>query len=128
MIGGGPSGCEVVGNALRRLRLRGGRSRVALVTGSSGLLSGFPERARRLMARWLDLSGVEVRSAARVVRLAEHEAGAAAWAPCAIGTIKTPFTEPDQAPRQGAQRALRRTSTSGGWSRSTFTHLGGVAS
>lgn len=48
VIGGGPAGVEIAGNAWRLVRDAGGRARITLIAGEQ-LLHDFPERARRVV-------------------------------------------------------------------------------
>jgi len=59
VVGGGAAGVEIaLAMAWRMRTLPGGR--IQLVTGGSGLLPGFPERARQLLRAQLGRSAVEV--------------------------------------------------------------------
>jgi NADH dehydrogenase FAD-containing subunit len=68
VIGGGPAGFEVAGNAFRVLDQAGRRADVTVVAGRR-LLDGFPERARRLALRSLGRRGVSVIEGDRVAGL-----------------------------------------------------------
>ncbi|MHB8764876.1 MAG: FAD-dependent oxidoreductase [Deferrisomatales bacterium] len=69
VIGGGPAGVELAGNAWALARAHGLRLRVTLAEGAGRLLAGLPPRAGRLAAAALAQRGVEVRAGFRLAAL-----------------------------------------------------------
>ena len=59
VIGGGPAGLEIAGNARRLAADRGGRARITLLAGRR-LMARFPDRVRTLALRSLQRRGIEV--------------------------------------------------------------------
>ena len=60
VIGGGPAGLEIAGNAWRLAQDRGGHAHITLVPGKE-LLKGFPKRLQTLARRSLQRRGIMVR-------------------------------------------------------------------
>jgi NADH dehydrogenase FAD-containing subunit len=60
VVGGGPAGVEMAGNLWRLVHDRGCRARIALVAGSM-ILSGFPDRVRRMALASFGRRAIEVR-------------------------------------------------------------------
>jgi NADH dehydrogenase FAD-containing subunit len=68
VVGGGPSGLEICGNVWRLVREQGSAAQITLLAGSR-LLSGFPEKARRLAMDSLTSRGIEVLESLHVRRI-----------------------------------------------------------
>jgi NADH dehydrogenase FAD-containing subunit len=59
VIGGGPAGLEVTGNAWGLVNSIGGKANIALISGQR-LLNGFPDRAYRLARTSLEARGIRL--------------------------------------------------------------------
>jgi NADH dehydrogenase FAD-containing subunit len=59
VIGGGPAGVEIAGNAWRLVKENGGEAAITLIAGRK-LLGGFPEKVRRLTFQSLSSRGIQV--------------------------------------------------------------------
>lgn len=69
VVGGGPAGFEIAGNAWRAVTRAGGRPSVTVIAGS-GLLAGLPRRARRLARYSLARRGISILEGTRAARVA----------------------------------------------------------
>jgi NADH dehydrogenase FAD-containing subunit len=68
VIGGGPAGLEMAGNARRLATVRGRGARITLLAGRR-LMARFPDRVRTLALRSLQRRGIEVVEGAHAVAL-----------------------------------------------------------
>jgi NADH dehydrogenase FAD-containing subunit len=68
IVGGGPAGLEIAGNAWRLVRESRGTGRLTLLAGTK-LLSRFPARVGRLARRSLSARGIELVEGSRVRKL-----------------------------------------------------------
>jgi NADH dehydrogenase FAD-containing subunit len=68
VIGGGPAGVEMAGNAWRLARDQGGGARITVIPGSE-LLSGYPPRLRSLARQSLLRRGIAVRDGSYAGRI-----------------------------------------------------------
>jgi NADH dehydrogenase FAD-containing subunit len=68
VVGGGPAGFEITGNAWQLVRENRGNGRFTLLAGRK-LLAGFPEKVRRLAMRSFSARGIEVVEGSRLSKL-----------------------------------------------------------
>jgi NADH dehydrogenase FAD-containing subunit len=68
VVGGGPAGLEITGNAWRLVRENRGKGRFTLLAGRKWL-AGFPEKVRRLVTRSFIARGIEIVEGPRLRRL-----------------------------------------------------------
>jgi NADH dehydrogenase FAD-containing subunit len=71
VIGGGPAGLELAGNAWRLVRDQGGQSRISLVPGRE-LLAGYPKRLRDMARGSLLRRGISVRDGSYAERIEKN--------------------------------------------------------
>lgn len=69
VLGGGPAGVEIAGNAWRLVQSRGGHAHITVIPGAE-LLPGFPERLRKLARRSLADRGIAVQDGFYAERIA----------------------------------------------------------
>lgn len=68
VIGGGPAGVEIAGNAWRLVQEQGGRAQITIVPGSE-LLAGHPRRLQAMARRSLLRRGIAVRDGSYAERI-----------------------------------------------------------
>ncbi|MDY0042915.1 MAG: FAD-dependent oxidoreductase, partial [Desulforhabdus sp.] len=73
IVGGGPAGVEISANVWRLIRNGHAKANISLVAGGK-ILSGFPERARRLVIKSLAAKSIYVIEGVRAKSLANQEA------------------------------------------------------
>lgn len=73
VVGGGPAGVEVAGNAWRLIHSTGREGRISLIS-SGNLLDGFPDRARSLVMESLAARDILVREGTRVEHMGDGTA------------------------------------------------------
>ncbi len=72
VIGGGPAGVEIAGNAWRLVQDRRGQAQITIIAGRE-LLSGRPQRVQDLARRSLLQRGIAVRDGSRAARVGENQ-------------------------------------------------------
>ena len=71
VIGGGPAGVEIAGNAWRLVKDAGAKAGITLIPGEQ-LLRGFPERARRVVRSSFRSRGIVIREGMRAEAAEDH--------------------------------------------------------
>lgn len=73
VVGGGPAGVEIAANVWRLIESINASANISLITGSQ-MLSGFPDKARRLVMESLSARSIEVIEGVRVESLKDKGA------------------------------------------------------